>query len=138
LNVNPNCHCFNPQTTLPLNPKAWSDAAPGTFGTSAPYYNDYRWQRQPAESFSLGRNFPLAKEGRVGLNIRAEFYNVFNRVFLTAPSIGGFFTTNSNTGPSYTNGVLTGGYGYINTTNPGLPGFGPQPRTGQIVARFSF
>jgi carboxypeptidase family protein len=138
LNVDPNCHCFNPQTTLPLNPKAWSDAAPGTFGTSAPYYNDYRWQRQPAESFSLGRNFPLAKEGRVGLNIRAEFYNVFNRVFLTAPSIGGFFTTNSNTGPSYTNGVLTGGYGYINTTNPGLPGFGPQPRTGQIVARFSF
>jgi hypothetical protein len=137
-NVDPNCHCFNPQTTLPLNPNAWTDAAPGTFGTSAPYYSDYRWQRQPQESLSLGRNFPLAKEGRVVLNIRAEFYNVFNRVFLSTPNIGGFFGVNSLTAPSYTNGVLTGGYGYINTTNPGLPGYGPQPRTGQIVARVTF
>ena len=30
----------------------------GTFGTSAPYYNDYRWQRQPTESLAIGRGFP--------------------------------------------------------------------------------
>ena len=137
-NVDPNCHCFNPQTTLPLNPNAWADAAPGTFGTAAAYYNDYRWQRQPIESLSLGRNFPLAREGRVVLNIRAEFYNVFNRTFLSMPSVGGFGGVNSLTAPATTNGVYTAGYGYINTTNPATPGYGPQPRTGQIVARFTF
>ena len=35
---------------------------PGTFGTAAPYYNDYRWQRQPAESLSLGRIFRMQGE----------------------------------------------------------------------------
>jgi hypothetical protein len=137
LNVDPNCHCFNPQTTLPLNTAAWTDAAPGQFGTAAAYYNDYRWQRQPAESLSLGRAFRMFKE-RASLNVRVEFQNVFNRVFLTQPSIGGFGVTNTNTAPGYTNGVLTAGYGYINTTNPALPGFAPQPRSGQIVARFTF
>src|SRR5206468_11932310 len=53
----PNCHCFDPNTTLVLNPAAWTDAAPGQFGTAAAYYNDYRWQRQPAESLSFGRTF---------------------------------------------------------------------------------
>ena len=137
LNVDPNCHCFNPQTTLALNPAAWKDADAGTFGTAAPYYNDYRWQRQPAESLSLGRTFRIFKE-RATFNIRAEFQNVFNRVFLSAPAVGGFASTNTTTVPTLTNGVLTGGYGYINTTNPGAPGYGPQPRSGQIVARFSF
>ena len=27
---------------LVLNPAAWTDPAPGTWGTSAPYYSDYR------------------------------------------------------------------------------------------------
>src|SRR5579883_179066 len=133
-NVDPNCHCFNPQTTLPLNPNAWTDAAPGQFGTAAAYYNNYRWQRQPQESLSLGRNFPLAKEGRVVLNVRAEFYNVFNRTFLSMPAVGGIFGTNTLTAPAYTNGVLTNGYGYINT----LGGAGTQPRSGQLVARVTF
>lgn len=133
-NQDPNCHCFNPQTTLPLNPNAWQDAPAGQWGTAAAYYNDYRWQRQPIESLSLGRNFPLAKEGRVLLNIRAEFYNVFNRTFLSMPSVGGFGGTNSLTKPGYTNGVLTAGYGYIAT----LGGVGTQPRSGQLVARVTF
>jgi hypothetical protein len=38
--------------------------APGQWGTSAPFYNDYRWQRQPAESMSFVRNFRMGKEGR--------------------------------------------------------------------------
>ena len=47
-----NCHCFDPNKTFLLNPKAWSDPAPGQWGTAAPYYNDYRYQRRPAESLS--------------------------------------------------------------------------------------
>ncbi|PWT98927.1 MAG: hypothetical protein C5B51_28395 [Terriglobia bacterium] len=136
-NVDPNCHCFNPQTTLPVNPKAWSDPSAGQWGTATAYYNDFRWQRQPAESLSLGRTFGLFRE-RATLQVRAEFQNIFNRVFFSPPSVGGIFAVNSNTVPSYTNGVLTGGFGYINTTNPSTPGFGPQPRTGQLVARFRF
>ena len=139
LNVDPNCHCFNPQTTLPLNPAAWTDAAPGTFGTAAAYYSNYRWQRQPAESLSLGRNFPLAKEGRVVFNLRAEFFNVFNRVFLTPPTIGGFTVVNSKTPPTLTNGAYTAGYGFINMVPGGFNlGYVEQPRTGQMVARVTF
>src|SRR5215472_12595571 len=126
LNVDPNCHCFNPQTTLALNPAAWTDAAAGTFGTAAAYYNNYRWQRWPAESLSLGRNFPLYKE-RVVLNFRAEFYNIFNRVQLTPPNVGGFTGTNSLTAPALTNGAYTAGYGYINMV-PGAFGSVEKPR----------
>jgi hypothetical protein len=150
-NVDPNCHCFDPRRTLVLNPAAWTNAAPGTFGTAAPDYNNFRWQRQPAESLSLGRQFPLAKENRVVLQIRAEFYNVFNRVALTPPSIGGFppFTVNSTTpgacsgapcnGPSLPTGIYTAGFGYVNM----VPGAGnmfyaERPRSGQLIARFTF
>jgi hypothetical protein len=139
LNFDPNCKCFDPTTQLVLNPAGWVDAPAGTFGTSAPYYNNYRWQRQPAESLSLGRTFGLAKENRAKLDVRAEFFNVFNRLFLASPSGVG---TNTQPGgpnaaaPTTRNnfGALTSGYGFVNTFN----GFGSQPRTGQIVARISF
>jgi len=74
--VNPNCGCFNPQTTQVLNPAAWTDAPAGTFGVSAPFYNSYRWQRQPAESMSFGRNFRIGHEGHYNFNIRAEFQHL--------------------------------------------------------------
>jgi len=131
----PNCHCIDPTKDLVLNPKAWVDAAPGTFGTSAPYYEGYRWQRQPSEALSFGRNFRLAGENKVTFNVRAEFQNVFNRLFLSAPSVGGptnvspaTFTTNNQ------QSQLTGGYGYVNWVN----GAGARPRSGQIVARLTF
>ena len=137
---NPNCGCFNPQTEPILNPAAWSDPGPGQWGTSAPFYNNYRWQRQPAESMSFGRNFRFGKEGRYNFFLRAEFQNIFNRLFLSAPQTG-----NQGLGPgappstivtplTTTNGVLTNGYGYINT----VEGAGTQPRSGQIVGRFTF
>jgi hypothetical protein len=138
--VNPNCGCFNPQTTLVLNPAAWTDPAPGQWGSSAPFYNNVRWQRQPAESMSFGRNFRMGKEGRFNLQVRAEFQNIFNRLFLSAPASGnqggnpftGPITT--STAPTTSAGAYTAGYGYIAT----IGGVGAQPRSGQLVGRFSF
>src|SRR5580704_7583417 len=39
--VDPNSK-FDPTTQLVLNPKAWVEAPYGTFGASAPYFNDFR------------------------------------------------------------------------------------------------
>jgi len=139
LNFDPNCKCFDPTTQLVLNPGAWVDAPAGQFGTSAAYYNNLRWQRQPAESLSLGRTFGLAKENRIKLDIRAEWFNVFNRLFLANPTPISSITQSAGpnaAAPTTRNsaGQLTGGYGFVNT----FSGNGSQPRTGQIVARFSF
>jgi hypothetical protein len=137
LAVDPNCGCFNPQTSLILNKAAWTDAPGGTFGVSAPFYNNYRWQRQPAESMSFGRNFRMGKEGKYNLFIRAEFQNIFNRHFLSMPLTGTASPTlsaNPMTPATSAGGVYTGGYGYIAT----IGGAGAQPRSGQIVGRFTF
>jgi hypothetical protein len=134
----PNCHCFDPTTQLVLNKDAWVDAAPGQFGTSAPYYNNIRWQRQPAESFRFGLNFRI-REG-IKLNLRAEWQNIFNRLFLSSPApvnVTGFNVASPNPAAvtvRNSSGALTAGYGFVNTFN----GAGTQPRQGQIVARFSF
>jgi hypothetical protein len=95
----------------------------------------------PAESLSLGRNFRMGKEGRLNLNVRIEFQNVFNRLFYSAPAVGGFGVTNPLTpqanGNPYPNGAagaLSAGYGFVNSLN----GAGDQPRSGQLVARFTF
>ncbi|MBV9769887.1 MAG: TonB-dependent receptor [Bryobacterales bacterium] len=139
--VDPNSH-FDPTTQLVLNPAAWTDAPPGTFGTSAPYYNDFRWQRQPAESLGVGRVFRI-KEG-FSLQVRAEFQNVFNRLFFSPPAdavgLFGSPSTNPATPVAHgnslgsTSGLLSGGYGYVNWLN----GAGATPRSGQLVARFTF
>ena len=148
--VDPNSH-FDPTKQLVLNPSAWTEPAYGTFGASAPYFNDFRWQRQPAESMAFGRSFRIKE--RASLMVRVEFQNIFNRVFYSIPSIGSglgvigaptTFTT-SPTGIanslSGTKGLLSAGFGYVNWVNGGAftnYGVGPQPRSGQIVARFQF
>jgi hypothetical protein len=126
----PNCKCFDPQKSQVLNPAAWTDAPGGTWGTAAPFYNNYRWQRQPAESMSFARNFRMGKEGKYNLQIRGEFQNIFNRHFLSAPSLA------NPALPIGTNasGVNTSGYGSIGT----IGGAGAVPRNGQFIARFSF
>ena len=131
--TDPNCGCFNPQTAQVLNPKAWTDAPGGTWGTAAPYYNNYRWQRQPAESMSFARNFRIGKEGKYVLQVRGEFQNIFNRLQLPAPAVSGF-GINPLVGPTSVNGVNISGYGTIATAN----GIGYVPRNGQAVIRFQF
>ena len=122
-----NCHCFNPNTTFALNPKAWTDPAPGQWGTAAPYYGDYRLARRPSETMSLGRIFRIRES--MNFQVRAEFFNVFNRTYLNNP------TSTNAAATQVTNslGQATGGFGWINTGST-FSG----PRTGQLVARFQW
>jgi hypothetical protein len=139
--VDPNSH-FDPTKQLVLNPAAWVDAAPGTYGTSSPYYNDFRWQRQPAESLGIGRIFRV-REGMT-FQLRAEFQNVFNRLFYSIPADGvgifGLPSTNPATAAAHgatlgsATGLLSGGYGFVAWNE----GAGAQPRSGQLIARFTF
>ena len=74
---------------------------------------------------SFGRRF------RVGetkwLQVRAEFFNVFNRTEFAGPSTG--------QGPiTYSGGLINGGFGTINIKS----GLNIGPRNGQVLARFSF
>ena len=106
---------------------AWIDVIFGTWGQGAPYYNDYRWQHQINESMNFGRTFQLRE--KMYLNIRAEFFNVFNRLNLPTPS-----ATNPTATATFNNsGVPTGGFGYI-TNSSGIGG----QRNGQFIARFQF
>jgi hypothetical protein len=139
LSINPNSH-FDPTTTLALNPAAWSNQSTATFGDAAPYYSDCRWQRQPAESLSLGRSFHIKE--KVQLLIQAQFFNVFNRVqypmptvetSTTAATFGNPFPGSQSPAPGV-NAALNGGYGFVNT----LAGNLANPRSGQLVARFTF
>ncbi|HYK58863.1 MAG TPA: TonB-dependent receptor [Bryobacteraceae bacterium] len=140
--IDPNQKGFDPTKQLALNPAAWVDAAPGQWGASAPFYNNYRWQRQPMENVSFARNFRMGKEGRYTFQVRAEFQNIFNRLFYSMPSVtGGFFPVtpatpaqNMNAFPNGQTGALSAGYGFVNFLN----GAGSQPRSGQIIARFTF
>ena len=122
-----NCHCFDPNTTVVLNPAAWTQPTVGTFGTSSMYYNDYRSARRPTESLALSRFFTF-HEG-IRLEIRAMFFNPFNRVYLNNPtSTNALATTTRNAG-----GQLTGGFGWINNGST-FAG----PRNGMMEARFQF
>jgi hypothetical protein len=132
----PNCKCFDPNKQLLINKAAYTDPAPGQFGVSSPFQNDYRWMRQPSEAMSFARNFKMGKEGKYNLQVRAEFQNVLNRRFYGTPSGGNPTTpTTFNTTPgSALFGSVSGGLGYVNAVN----GAGSNPRAGQMVARFTF
>ena len=127
-----NCHCFDPGTTFALNPKAWTDPAPGQFGTSAAYYNDYRGPRRPSENLNFGRTFRIFE--RVNFSIRAEFSNILNRAYFQVPT-----STNAAATQQTRNGQTVSGFGYINTLTPlAATSAAPGPRSGTVVARFSF
>jgi hypothetical protein len=125
---------FDPATTFVLNPKAWSQPADGQFGTATAYYNDFRGRRHPTENMSIGRNFRFGNDGRVVLNIKAEFTNIFNRLYVPVETVA---ATNIGDTQTYkAGGVLTsGGFGYINMQSPSV---GANVRQGQIVGRLTF
>jgi hypothetical protein len=138
--VDPNSK-FDPTQQLTLNKNAWVEPPYGTFGSSAAYFNDFRWQRQPAESMAFGRVFRVKE--RAQLTVRAEFQNIFNRLFYAAPANGAPFggVTTLLTSPtvrgnnlSGTANLLSSGFGYVNWLNGGSA----LPRSGQIVARVTF
>ena len=147
-----NCHCLNPFTDQFLNPKAWSNVtggAPdyttnnsggslnGVYGPSS-FYNDFRGQRRPVESFNIGRNFRIKE--RMNFQIRAEFTNILNRTFIGNP--------NSTTSPRLAlgrngAGQITSGFGTVNATStvdgfPTLGGNASLPRQGTLIGRLTF
>jgi Carboxypeptidase regulatory-like domain len=138
-----NCHCFDPNTTFVLNPKAWANPPLGQFGTANAHYNDYRMARRPSESVSLARNFRFSEQAN--LQIRAEFSNIFNRAGINVPTATNAFATQTRD----KNGQTTGGFGYISSaavggaaSNPaaasGASFATPRPREGTIVVRLQF
>jgi len=130
-NVDPNCHCYDPNGTFLLNPAAWTNPLPGQFGTSAAYYSDYREQRRPGENMNLGRTWRFRE--RMTFNMRIEFYNIFNRAYWGNPSASNFQTPQLR----QANGNASSGFGFMNTLTPGFTG-AQQPRSGTLVLRFTF
>jgi hypothetical protein len=122
-----NCHCIDPNRDFVLNPKAWSDPLPGQWGYAAAYYGDYRYQRRHDEQFSIGKVFPVRE--RMNFQIRAEFFNIFNRTYLNNPDSGNAQATQQTNAL----GVPISGFGRINSGSVFAP-----PRSGQLVARFEF
>ena len=137
--LDPNCHCYDPQRTLLFNPKAWANPDPGQFGGSALYYNDYRAQRRPVENMAFGRTFRIME--RVQLNIRAEFSNVFNRSFWNDPGAGvagAAAITNAQTlaQKDPVTGVYTSGFGMMPVTSS--TAVNTSSRSGTLVGRITF
>jgi hypothetical protein len=126
-----NCGCIDPNNINQriLNPAAWQDVAAGTISPGSGYYNDYRGPHQVNENMNLGRMFRIHE--RVTLNVRAEFFNVFNRVTLGNPSSGN--PTQTTTVNNATGAISGFGYYSIGSTS----NFGGQ-RNGQLVARIRF
>ncbi|HYK59378.1 MAG TPA: carboxypeptidase-like regulatory domain-containing protein [Bryobacteraceae bacterium] len=144
---NLNCGCINPYTDVVLNPAAWANPANGTFGpATGTYYGDFRSARRPQENLNFGRTFHFGAERRYGLQLRAEFVNIFNRTQIGNPS-----TVAPGSAPSKNiYGQYSSGFGVINLTVSGplvAPGYTQNavvnqlyalPRTGTLIARFSF
>jgi Carboxypeptidase regulatory-like domain len=126
-----NCRCIDPNNINQriLNPAAWQDVPAGTISPGSGYYNDYRGPHQVSENMNFGRTFRLRE--KMTLNVRAEFFNVFNRVYLGNPSTSNpTQTTTVNNGTSAISGF--GYYSIGSTSNLG------GQRNGQLVARLRF
>jgi hypothetical protein len=127
-----NCHCIDPTKDLVLNPAAWTNPADGQWGTAAPYYNDYRFQRRPSESLSLGRVFQFGTEAHpLKFTVRMNFTNILNRLEMQNPAATTPSAATVRTGA----GLLSSGFGFINYL--GGSTFLPS-RQGTLEMRFSF
>jgi hypothetical protein len=129
-----NCHCFDPEKTLVLNPAAWSAVPDGQWAAQTQILPDYRASRRPSEAMNLARNFRFGADSRYTIQIRAEFQNIFNRRFLPTPQGPNL---NFAAAPVLTaDGRYNSGFGtFGNLRNANQFG---TPRSGQFIARFSF
>jgi hypothetical protein len=118
---------IDPNKEFILNPAAWSDAPAGEWGQSAVYHIDYRGRRRPEEQFSFGRVFRFNESCH--LEIRADFYNIFNRLVLPGPSS----TDPLSPQVRDVSGKPVSGFGYIETGG-GVDG----ARTGQFAMKLRF
>ena len=127
-----NCHCFDPTKTIVFNPAAWENIPDGQFGAQLDQLRFFRGIRRPTENLNVSRNFRI-KEG-INFNVRVEFNNIFNRMFLPNPSTAGNFASPPTQFTSGSNsGLFSGGFGTMNPTS-GTSGM----RTGQIIGRITF
>jgi hypothetical protein len=140
-----NCGCINPYFDQVLNPAAWANPSNGTFGpATGTLYGDFRSARRPQENFNFGRTFKFKE--RYSIQVRAEFVNIFNRTQIGNPS-----TSAPAAAPTKNSaGQYNGGFGVINlvvanpntspsvTANAVVGQLYQLPRTGTLIARFSF
>ncbi|MCU1339042.1 MAG: hypothetical protein JWO19_4623 [Bryobacterales bacterium] len=141
-----NCHCFDPNKTIVLNPDAWQTIPDATWTSDTSTYSFFRGARRPTESANLARNFRFKE--RYQLQIRMEFANIFNRIFLPSPlptaAVPLSPVNASATLQRSANGNYIGGFGtFGNLSNAGAlaggsVGLGGGQRSGQLIARFSF
>jgi hypothetical protein len=127
-----NCHCYDPTKTVVLNPNAWTNVPAGQWAANQSSIRSFRGFRIPSENANLNRNFRF-REGRISLNVRVEFANIFNRTQLPNPTLGNFATPTTTFTGGANNGLFSGGYGTI------LPTAGTNgQRTGTLVGRITF
>jgi hypothetical protein len=163
-----NCHCFDPGQAIVLNPAAWRDPGTtyqdanknptiyavdpttlkantpisynGSFSPAAAYYDDYRFRRRPAETFSLGRTFRIKET--ITFSVRAEFTNALNRSQVPSPFVGvglgqGNYNTSVGTPATCPSGIKVNnsGFGAIATCGANAT---IGERSGLLVGRFQF
>jgi hypothetical protein len=104
-----------------INPAAFVDAPPGTFGTTP--RNGYYGPGYASVDFSVVKNTPITE--RVKAQFRIELFNIFNRTNITNPS-----------------STLGGGFGQSADTQGdafGAPGIGPgEPFNMQLALKIIF
>lgn len=136
-----NLGTYNPYYTQVLNPNAWAPCpSNAACASTSVYYKDFRAPRTPSENMNIGRNFRVGKDGKYNLYIRAEFVNIFNRTLMPPPST--INPQNPAVRGAGNGTIYTGGFGTINAYLP-VGSIYPatnylQPRTGTLIARFSF
>jgi len=114
-------HAFSKSGVTWVNPAAFTNPAPGTFGTSP--RNGYYGPGFASVDFSVVKNTKITE--RINTQFRIEMYNLFNRINLAPPSggLGGGFGISSDTIGDYN----------------GAPGIGPgEPFNMQLALKIIF
>jgi hypothetical protein len=134
-----NCHCFDPTTTVVLNPAAFANVPDGQFAANQSSIRSFRGFRYPGENANFSRNFRIKE--RYVLQIRAEFTNIFNRVQYPFPlglsspiNLGNFSLAPTKFASGPNKGLYSGGFGTIVPETTGAV----NPRAGTVVARITF